>query len=195
MKPIMKTVPLKWLIIIGSLLLVGCAQLSPQQVSFEPAIEAEGLITGTGTLSLKASDIRPTNVIGVRGGSYANTSTITPKTPLTAVVESIARQILERGGFMLTDSLPDQAIEIQITELSFVTTPQKANIKRNTVVAALSVVVEKGSVTYKNNYKTTQYKDTLGYPSEEDNEALLNDVFDAVLERMFRDPKLESFLQ
>ena len=184
-----------FLFVCATLITVGCAQLSPQQVAFTPAIEAEGLISGTGTLSLKATDIRPSNVIGVRGGAYTSTSTITPKTPLTTVVESIARQILERGGFMLTDSLPDQALEIQIKELNFETTDQKASIKRNTAVAAISVVVEKGSVTYKNNYKTTQYIETLGYPSEAENEALLNDVFDSVLERMFRDPKLESFLQ
>jgi uncharacterized lipoprotein len=177
------------------LLAVGCAQLSPQQISFEPSIPTEGLITGSGSVSLTSKDVRKTDVIGIRGGSYAQTSTITPKIPLTEVVQSIASQILEKGGFELTDSLPDKTLEIQITDLSFETTEQRASIKRNTAVAAVAVVVNKGNVTYQNNYKTTQYIETLGYPKEEENEELLNGVFDAVLERLFRDPELEAFLQ
>lgn len=180
---------------VALVLVAGCAQLSPQQVSFEPSIPVDGLIEGTGTISLSAQDMRASNIIGIRGGSYSQTSTLTPKVPITEVVQSIASQILQRGGFELTDSLPDQTLEIQVTELSFVTTDQRASIKRNTAVAAVAVVVNKGNVTYENNYKTTQYIETLGYPKEDDNEALLNDVFDSVLERLFRDPKLEAFLQ
>lgn len=181
--------------LVAIFLVAGCAQLSPQQVSFEPTIPIDGLIEGTGSLSLKVKDARPSDVIGLRGGSYSQTSTITPKVPLTEVVSSIATQILQRGGFELTDSLPDQTLEISVTELSFESVDEKASIKNNTVVAAVSVVVEKGNVTYQNNYKTTQSTKSLGFPKEEDNEELLNGAFDKVLERLFRDPKLEAFLQ
>jgi uncharacterized lipoprotein len=173
---------------------VGCAQLSPQQISFQPTIPTDSLITGEGTTSLEVNDTRSDKVIGVRGGTYEQTSTIVSKEPLDDVIRSLAMQVLEKTGMEISTAFPDMEMAISLDKLSFISEDLKASVKRSTAVAAVSIRVKKGTVVYENGYKTTQYIDTVGYPNEEKNEELLNNVFDAVLERLFSDSALETFI-
>jgi uncharacterized lipoprotein YajG len=94
----------------------------------------------------------------------------------------------------VTTSLPDTRIEIALEQLTYAVTPQRASIKRSTASAEISVTVERGNVTYVKSHTTSQYIDSVGYASEEKNAALLNEVFDTVLERLFSDAGLETFL-
>ncbi|WP_196157992.1 YajG family lipoprotein [Reinekea sp. G2M2-21] len=173
---------------------VGCAQLSPQQVDFQPSIPTQGIITGSGTANLTVADKRADPIIGYRGGVYEETSTIVAKRPLDKVIESLALQVLEKTGIELSTAFPDMNIAISLDKLSYITEDQKASIKRTTAMAAVSIEVMKGNTTFSNGYTTSQYIDTVGYPSEEKNEVLLNSVFDSVLERMFSDTKLGAFV-
>lgn len=175
-------------------LAVSCAQLSPQQIDFQPSIPTEGLIRGEGSTSLMVVDQRTNQIIGYRGGAYAETSSIVAKQPLVEVVESLAKQVIAETGLELSTAFPDYNMTIKIDELSYVTEDVKASIKRSTAVAKVSVDVQKENLTFANSYKTSQYIETLGYPKEEKNEELLNNVFDAVLERMFSDQELAAFL-
>jgi len=176
------------------LLMAGCAQLSPQQVAFAPTIPADQLIQGRGTISLAVTDKRPTTTIGLRGGTYAESAVISAQYSLQEVIENLATQVLAKSGMTLTSTLPDTQIEISLDQLTYSVTPQRVNIKRSTALAAISVKVERDNATYVKNHKTTQYIDTVGYASEEKNAALLNEVFDTVLENLFSDAGLEAFL-
>jgi uncharacterized lipoprotein len=182
------------IVALAAMLTVGCAQLSPQQIDFQPSIPTDGLIQGEGTTSLMVVDARVDKVIGIRGGAYAQTSTIVAKAPLEQVIESIAIQVLEKTGFELSTTFPDMDIAILLNDLSYKTEDAKASIKRSTAVAQVTIQVTKGNVTFENGYRTSQYIETVGYPSDEKNEKLLNNVFDAVLERMFSDETLEAFI-
>ena len=176
------------------LLTAGCAQLSPQQVAFAPTIPADQLIQGQGTVSLVVTDKRPTTTIGLRGGTYAESAVISAQYSLQEVIENLATQVLAKSGMTLTSTLPDTQIEISLDQLTYSVTPQRVNIKRSTALAAISVKVERDNATYVKNHKTTQYIDTVGHASEEKNAALLNEVFDTVLENLFSDAGLEAFL-
>lgn len=172
----------------------GCIQLSPQRVDFQPSLKTDQLIQGDGTASLIVEDRRQDKVIGYRGGVYKETSTIVPQRPLDQVIESLAVQVLERAGIELSSAFPDYDIGIQLDKLSYIVEDQKASIKRTTGSAAVSIRVKKGNTTFENGYSTTQYIETVGYPTEAKNDELLNNVFDAVLQRMFSDPDLDAFL-
>jgi uncharacterized lipoprotein len=174
--------------------MAGCAQLSPQQVAFAPTIPTEQLIQGQGTVSLAVTDNRATATIGLRGGTYAESSIISAQYSLQEAIESLATQVLVKAGMTLTSTLPDTQIEISLDQLTYSVSPQRANIKRSTALAAISVKVERDNATYVKNHRTTQYIDTVGYASEKKNAALLNEVFDTVLENLFSDAGLEAFL-
>lgn len=177
-----------------AILFTGCVQLSPQRVDFQPSLETDQLITGSGTASLTVEDRRKDKIIGYRGGVYEETSTILSDRPLVQVIEAMAKQVLANSGIELTTSFPDADITVQLDKLSYVTEDQGASIKRTTVSAAASVRVKKGNTTFENGFKTTQYVDTVGYPNEEKNSELLNNVFESVLQRVFSDPELDAFL-
>jgi uncharacterized lipoprotein YajG len=130
----------------------------------------------------------------MRGGVYAQSATITAQAPLRELIDSLAKQVLAKVGMTITTSLPDTRIEITLDQLTYAVTPQRASIKRSTATATISVKVERGNVTYVKNHTTSQYIDTVGYASEEKNSALLNEVFDTVLENLFTDAGLETFL-
>ena len=176
------------------LLMASCAQLSPQQVDFAPTIRTDGLIQGQGTVSLEVSDKRPGSTIGLRGGAYAQSATITAQAPLRELIQGLATQVLAKSGMTVTTSLPETRIDISLEQLTYAVTPLRASIKRSTASAEISVKVERGNMTYVKNHTTSQYIDTVGYASEEKNSVLLNEVFDTVLENLFSDAGLETFL-
>lgn len=184
----------KWLAVMAIVVVSGCAQFSPQQVRLSPALAADNLIQGSGTMSLTIVDGRASEVIGSRGGSYPETSIITAQPKVVDVVNSLATQVFARSGFEVTNSLPEQQVTIRIVELSYVTEPAKASVRKNTASAAIAIEVSKDNVSYQNNYRTTRFVETLGYPSEEENTELINSVLQAVLERLFSDRELEAFL-
>ena len=173
---------------------VGCAQLSPQQIDFKPSISTANLTKGAGTTSLMVVDQRADKVIGYRGGVYEDTSTIVAMRPLDKVIEALAIKVLEQKGIEISTAFPEMSLTINIDKLSYVTEDLKASLKRTTALAAVSVEVRKGNKTFTNGFSSSQYIETVGYPSKEKNEVLLNEVFEAVLQRMFTDAKLNSFL-
>ena len=176
------------------LFMASCAQLSPQQVDFAPTIRTDRLIQGQGTVSLAVIDKRPSATIGLRGGAYAQSSTISAQAPLRELIERLATQVLVKSGMTVTTRLPETRIEISLEQLSYAVTPLRASIKRSTASALVSVQVERGNMTYVKNHSTSQYIDTVGFASEEKNSVLLNEVFATVLERLFSDDGLETFL-
>lgn len=186
----------RWSLLSATVMVfVGCAQLSPQQVNFRPSLETDQLITGSGSASLIVEDRRADKVIGHRGGVYEDTAVIVPDQPLTDVIEQLALQVLEQAGVEVSTAFPDYDISVHLDKLTYLTENRNASIKRTTASAAVSIAVRKDNTTFENGYTTTQYIETVGYPSEEKNADLLNNVFDSVLQRMFSDPELDVFIQ
>lgn len=173
----------------------GCAQLSPQEVMLKPVIDTENLIQGAGSIELIVIDARVDRTIGSRGGAYASTSNITTTQPPEQLIEELALQVMGKAGLDVTATFADKQMQIRLNGLSYKTEKYKTSVKRTTVKAEISVEVTNGGTVYKNAYQSSEYQDTVGYPSEEKNEEMLNNVFNRVLNRMFSDPSLSEFLQ
>lgn len=178
-----------------AIVFVGCAQLSPQRVDFSPSLATEGLIRGEGSTSLLVEDNRADKVIGYRGGVYSETSTIQALRPLDQVIEALAKEVLSRANIEVSEMFPNLNMTISLDKLSYITEDERPTVKRTTAMAAVSITVRKGATTFENGYSTSQYIETVGYPSDERNAELLNDVFESVLQRLFSDEALETFIR
>lgn len=175
--------------------LAGCAQFSPQQVTFTPDIPAESVPEGNGTtLWIEVVDKRKSNEIGRRGGVYADSSTITPAGNLQQTLQQIAERVLDNAGYQRVDMSPEVELTLTLDELSYIVEDVDAARKEATAAARISVKAVKDGAIYNNSFRAQRSIETLRYPSTEENSDLLNYVFDAVLERAFADPGLESFL-
>lgn len=172
----------------------GCAQLSPQLLTFEADVTADEVINAPVTMTVAVADNRSDRAIGYRGGIYSDTSVIESKQPLADQVLQIASEAFISGGAEITTVFPQFDVQISIDELSYVSEDIKTGIKRSTGTAKMSIFVTSGQGTFRNSFKTSEYMDTLGYPSEKKNEELLNSIFSSVMERMMSDPELELFL-
>ncbi len=194
MNHIIKRSGMSLLLCMSTVFLLGCAQLSPQRITFSPSVANDELIQAQGSATITVADNRSSNVIGYRGGVYSDTSTIESKYPLTEVISAYAAQTLGQAGIEVTNVFPELDIQISIDEFTYITEDKKAGVKRSTAVASLSIRVAKGNSVFENGYRTSEYIDTFGYPSEDKNEAVLTNVFNSVIERMFSDKSLENYL-
>ncbi|TCS42437.1 YajG family lipoprotein [Reinekea marinisedimentorum] len=174
--------------------LAGCAQLSPQLLTFESTVGAEEVVNAPVTMTVAVVDDRAEQAIGYRGGIYSDTSVIESKQPLAEQIKKIASEAFRAGGAEITNVFPQFDVQISIDEFSYVSEDVKTGIKRSTGAARLGILVTSGQGTFRNSFKTSEYIETLGYPSEEKNEELLKNIFNSVMERMLSDPELELFL-
>lgn len=177
-----------------TLVLAGCAQLSPQQVTFQPDVP-ESSIQGDGSsLWIDIEDNRPSNVIGQRGGVYAKSSDITPAGDLRELLRNTAENVLRDAGYELVEMNPDTELTISLDELSYKVEDIDAARKEATASAKISIQAVKGGTMYSNSYRSRRTIETLRYPSTEENSEILNHVFNSVVERALSDPGLQAFL-
>lgn len=179
----------------AAVLLAGCAQFSPQQIQFQPSLDPESLPSGNGTaVTVTAEDRRNSNEIGVRGGTYAQSSVISARGDLRADLQQLAEQVMDRAGYQRVEMNPDVELTFTLEELSYQVTGIDAARKQATGAAEFSVEAVADGAVYSNSFRAQRMIETLRYPSEEENAELMNHVYDSALERMFADPGLESFL-
>ncbi|MHA7878180.1 MAG: YajG family lipoprotein [Saccharospirillum sp.] len=183
------------LAVVAMMLLAGCAQLSPQQVTFSPSIDQSSVPQGNGAgLFVKVTDRRTSPVIGQRGGTYGDSSNLTAANDLRQMLENLAEQVLEQGGYRLDGMSGDLQMVIYLDELSYQLEDIDAARKRATGAARISVEVFRDRSNYANSFRAQRSIETFRYPSEERNAELMNQVFETVLNRMFSDPGLENFM-
>lgn len=178
-----------------AVLITGCAQLSPQQIAFEPRVSSDALPAGDGrTFWVDVEDRRPDNEIGTRGGTYPKSSTITSASDLR---DNLADQFigaLEAAGYDEVTMNAELEWTVALDELSYELVDLDAARKEATAVASMSIEVVRGGSTYSNSFRARRTSEHFRYPSEEENEELLQGVFDQVLERMLNDAGLNRFL-
>jgi len=178
-----------------SLLLAGCAQFSPQQIKFQPAIDPNNVPSGTDTtVTVVVEDRRSGSEIGVRGGAYANSSIISASGDLRGTLQQLSEKVLERAGYNLVELGGKVQLTFALEELSYQVVSIDAARKEATGAARFSVQAVGSDAIYSNSFRAQRTIETLRYPSEEENSELMNYVFDAALERLFGDPELEKFL-
>lgn len=186
-------VNLWWVAMVA--LLSGCAQFSPQQVEFTPSIDQASVPTGNGAgILVDVTDRRSNSVIGHRGGTYAQSSSISASNDLRRLIEDLAEEVLTEGGYRLDGSSVDLQMTIYLDELSYQLEDLDAVRKRATAAARVSVEVTRDRSNYSNSYRAQRSIETFRYPSETRNDELLNRVLETALNRMFSDAGLENFL-
>lgn len=179
----------------AALLLVGCAQFSPQQIEFQPSLDEDGLPSGNGaSVYVAAEDRRASDQIGVRGGAYSDSSVISAGGDLRADLQQLSEQVMDRAGYQLVEMNADVDLTFALEELTYQVTSIDAARKQATGAARFSVQAVADGAVYANSFRAQRMIETLRYPSEQENAELMNHVFDAALERMYADPGLESFL-
>lgn len=178
----------------AAMLLVGCAQLSPQAIVLSPELTTTSNLSSSLTASVTVEDRRASKVLGVRGGSYGKTSTITTTQPMAQVLTELTEQQLQQAGITLSSAFPDAEILVYIDKLSYQSDAKKAGIRQTSSTAQVGIEVVRGNSKFANRYSANRYIETLGYPSEEKNSELINGVVQSVLDRLFSDEDLRKFL-
>ncbi|WP_108125374.1 YajG family lipoprotein [Saccharospirillum mangrovi] len=177
-------------------LLAGCAQLSPQQIAFQPVVSADSLPAGNGrTFWVDVVDGRSSSVIGQRGGVYENSSAITATGDLRQQLEDQIVGALEVAGFEAVDMNADFEWTVTLEELSYQMNDIDAARKDAKVAAEVSVEIVKANSSFANSFRAQRSKEFFRYPDEAENEAMLTETFDDAIERMFSDAALNRFLR
>lgn len=177
-------------------LLAGCAQLSPQQIAFDPVVSPDNLPAGNGrTFWVNVVDGRSSSVIGQRGGVYQNSSAITASGDLRKQLQNQLIGALEVAGFEAVEMNADFEWTVTLDELSYQLIDIDAARKEAKVAAEVSVGIVKGNSNYANSFRSQRSSEFFRYPDEADNETLLTETFDAAVESMFNDTGLNRFLR
>lgn len=192
MKAVLKPVLMLSLLAV----LAGCAQLSPQQIAFEPVISPDSLPAGNGrTFWVDVEDGRSSTVIGQRGGVYENSSAITASGDLRKQLQDQIVGALEVAGFDAVEMNAEFEFTVTLDELSYLLVDIDAARKEAKVAAQVSVEVIKANSSYTNSFRSQRSAEFFRYPDEAENETLLTETFDAAVERMVNDAGLIRFLR
>lgn len=172
--------------------LTACA-LSPEIISIEPQLSVtKRAVEPPLALSLSVVDSRPDNVIGTRGGIYADTSTITPAGDVAQpIYEALVKALGETGLTVAPNAA--RRMTVEVTQLSYAATgaPYVRSVK---IAASVKVTGESGLRRYTSEYRSSESKDVLKPPNVEETERLINNVLSKALGRLVEDQALLSFM-
>lgn len=172
----------------------GCA-LSPQTVQFDPAPEIQALdVGGDAPVLVTVKDGRERDVIGTRGGVYADTSLLRSTGDLEEIIQGALQRGLRDQGFRPFDANEDATrLSVELTELSYI--PEDSSVvNRIRVAAELRVRAERPDVSYTGRYRSSTTHDRPFTPSARRNEEMLNEVLERSLSRLLADERLQAFL-
>ena len=178
----------------GMLLLAGCA-LSPQVISVQPALDTAALPQdgASTTLALAVADIRTNAIVGYRGGVY-DTATITLTKETSAQMQAgLAKALAARGFKIVAAGTPATVnLVVELAELAYKVT--QGQVTRTVeVTSVLRARSQAGDVTRGGEYRDTRTQEFVKPPSDSDNEALINEVLSAALQRLVADADLLKY--
>lgn len=181
-------------VLSGLLLLCGCA-LSPQVVFVQPALDTTALPQdgSASTLAFAVKDVRTNTIVGYRGGVY-DTATITLTGDSTARIQAGLEQALAARGFSVVPAGTPSSVTllVELAELGYkVTQGQVTRVVE--VTAAIRARSQSGEVTRTGEYRDTRTQEFVKPPADSQNEALINDVLSAALQRLVADADLFKY--
>jgi len=180
--------------LLGVLLLGGCA-LSPQVVSVQPTLDTAALARdGAATsLTLAVADVRTNAIVGYRGGVY-DTATITLSEATTARMQTALVKALAARGFSVAAAGAPAGIDlrVELAELGYKVT--QGQVTRTVeVTSTIRARSRSGAVTHSGEYRDTRTQEFVKPPADDENEALINEVLSAALQRLVADAELFKF--
>ncbi len=182
--------------VIVSLGLVGCG-LSPQYLTPEPRFNGQLTKVGQGQpVVVRVSDARSTQVIGTRGGLYAQSSAITvngqsflPR--LQAETDAAVRML---GFTPLQQGNGEAQLSLKLVELSYKTAEGGGVIKEAQLNAVYALEVQNGTRRYNGRYAANLSQGYAKSPNEQTNTQLVSKVLSEGLQRVFNDAAIGQLL-
>lgn len=175
--------------------LFGCA-FSPQKVMLEPTLKLSETNIGKGAqVSLDVVDERDDTSIGHRGTVYGKAAKISSNQDITQVFSDAITKGLKRNGFFPVNSSDNSArqLKVQIRLIRYETSTGFWTGGVHTK-AAIKVIASNNNKTYENLYRVENEKRVLFVPDGKENNRLINDIVSEVINELFNDQKLMSFL-
>jgi uncharacterized lipoprotein len=191
---------LRYILVGAALMLAGVLSgcgLSPQHLKPEPRFTGQIASVGQGqAVTVLVSDDRASQVIGARGGLYADSSAITvsgrsflPR--LQAETDAAVRMM----GFTPMPAGADNAqLILKLAELSYQTVETNAFSKETKLNAVYMLEVKNGTRRYAGRYAATLTHGHAKAPNEQTNTKWVSDVLSDGLQRVFKDPAIGQLL-
>jgi uncharacterized lipoprotein len=176
--------------------LPGCA-LSPQTITIDPALQADGpKAIGQGrTLALEVVDSRPSPIIGERGGVYPETSSISTTGDITPNIWRALSGILSDYQFSVVEGDADGSLKMKVVieSIDYVASGG-SRVTGVTTSAVVGVVCVNGTREFTGRYRGNTSRDVFIPPDTEENQKLINETLAKVLDRVVSDEKLLEFI-
>lgn len=176
--------------------LVGCG-LSPQYLTPEPRFTGQLRAVGQGQpVVVRVSDARSTQVIGTRGGLYAQSSAITVNSQaflprLQAETDAAVRML---GFTPMQQGSGEAQLNLKLVELSYKAVEDGGLIKDAQLHAVYALEVQNGTQRYNGRYAANVTQGYAKAPNEQTNNKLVSKVLSEGLQRVFNDPAIAPLL-
>lgn len=182
--------------VIVSLSLVGCG-LSPQYLTPEPRFNGQLARVGQGQpVVVRVSDARASQVIGTRGGLYAQSSAITVNSQgflprLQAETDAAVRML---GFTPMQQGSGEAQLNLKLVELSYKAAEEGGLIKEAQLNAVYALKVQNGTRRYNGRYAANLSQGYAKSPNEQTNTQLVSKVLSEGLQRVFNDAAIGQLL-
>ena len=172
----------------------GCAWVhQTATLQLNPQIKSSGIGAGR-TVPVRVNDRRASEIIGYRGLGSQNAS-ITTKQDIPALFEAKIIEGLGAKGFKAV-AFTDQSagvLTVDVMEIRYTTDLEfmKGSMQ---ALAVLRVFVSKNGLFFDQHYSGNRKEAILEAPQASRNEQIINAAISDVVQRMFEDGRLLSFL-
>jgi uncharacterized lipoprotein len=178
-----------------AILITSCAFI-PQKVTLAPELDIAGSSIGRGkNVALKVVDERADTCLGRRASGYGPAAEIATDQDVCACVNEQIVEGLRRNEFnpvLYTKDAPRSLIvEIRLIEYTSSAGFATAGIHAK---AALKAICRNNELTYEKMYRTESEQRKVFVPTAEENERLINEALSQVINKLFQDQELTSFL-
>jgi uncharacterized lipoprotein YajG len=181
-------------IFLGSMI-TGCT-LTPQKTTIDPEIHVGSADVGHGrVLAFKVDDERPTKSIGRRGTGAMEGAEIVPTSDVGEVFRREIVAGLEQRGFSVVPYSDDHPLRmvIELRELKYSTSMGfwTGGVHMN---AAMKVEAFRENMNYEEFYRTEEEERVFFVNFADENDELINTAASRLLQQLFDDQDLSSFL-
>lgn len=177
--------------------LTGCG-LSPQQLQPEPRLSGQLEQVANGqTVVVSIEDQRESNVLGYRGGMYAETNALTLEgaTVFPRLQAEMEVGLRMRGFNIATPEQARNDLRLIISEAEYSVAEDRTFASKVELRLVMTVEVKNGTQIFRGRYTETLSKPFAKAPSDKGNNQLVSEVMSTALERIFADDDLLAFLQ
>lgn len=180
------------------LALLSACGLSPQQLYPEPRLsgQLESVASGQ-TVAVRVEDHRSDNVIGYRGGVYAETNALTLEgaTVFPRLQAEMEVGLRMRGFAIVQQEQAQNDLRLIISEIEYQVAEDRTFASQVSVRLVMAVEVNNGQQIFRGRYTETITRPFATAPTERGNNQLVSEIMSTALERIFADEELLAFLQ